>query len=65
MTSEKTVNACLVIIGNEILSGRTQDANLAYLAKGLNRVGGGMVSRLPSSHLISCQPPSWTLRWWW
>jgi molybdenum cofactor synthesis domain-containing protein len=39
MTSEKTVNACLVIIGNEILSGRTQDANLAYLAKGLNSVG--------------------------
>lgn len=39
MTSEKTVNACLVIIGNEILSGRTQDANLAYIAKGLNSVG--------------------------
>ena len=39
MTSEKIVNACLIIIGNEILSGRTQDANLAYLAKGLNSVG--------------------------
>src|SRR5581483_6969791 len=25
--------------GNEILSGRTQDANLAYIAKGLNEVG--------------------------
>jgi molybdenum cofactor synthesis domain-containing protein len=34
-----TVTACLLIIGNEILSGRTQDANLAYLAKGLNEVG--------------------------
>ncbi len=33
------VTACLLIIGNEILSGRTQDANLAYLAKGLNEVG--------------------------
>jgi molybdenum cofactor synthesis domain-containing protein len=33
------VTACLVIIGNEILSGRTQDANLAYLAAGLNDVG--------------------------
>jgi molybdenum cofactor synthesis domain-containing protein len=33
------VTACLVIIGNEILSGRTQDANLAFLAKGLNDVG--------------------------
>jgi molybdenum cofactor synthesis domain-containing protein len=35
----KAVTACLLIIGNEILSGRTQDANLAYLAKGLNEVG--------------------------
>jgi molybdenum cofactor synthesis domain-containing protein len=33
------VTACLVIIGNEILSGRTQDANLPYLSKGLNGVG--------------------------
>jgi molybdenum cofactor synthesis domain-containing protein len=39
MTSEKIVTACLVIIGNEILSGRTQDANLAYIAKGLNEIG--------------------------
>jgi molybdenum cofactor synthesis domain-containing protein len=38
-TAAKTVTACLLIIGNEILSGRTQDANLAYLAKGLNEVG--------------------------
>src|SRR5438067_11749278 len=35
----KTVPACGLIIGNEILSGRTQDANLAFLAKGLNEVG--------------------------
>ena len=33
------VTACVVIIGNEVLSGRTQDANLQYLAKGLNAVG--------------------------
>src|SRR3954452_16838605 len=39
MNSEKIVTACLLIIGNEILSGRTQDANLAYIAKGLNEVG--------------------------
>lgn len=31
--------ACLVIIGNEILSGRTQDANLQYLAKRLGEWG--------------------------
>jgi molybdenum cofactor synthesis domain-containing protein len=34
-----TVTACVLIIGNEILSGRTQDANLPYLAKALNAVG--------------------------
>lgn len=34
-----TVTACLVIIGNEILSGRTQDANLNHLALRLNSVG--------------------------
>ena len=37
--SERTVTAALVIIGNEILSGRTQDANLAFLATELNEVG--------------------------
>ncbi len=39
MSEEKTVRAALVIIGNEILSGRTQDANLQHLAKELNGVG--------------------------
>lgn len=33
------VSACLVIIGNEILSGRTQDKNLAHLAIKLNEAG--------------------------
>lgn len=33
------VSACLVIIGNEILSGRTQDKNLAHLALKLNEAG--------------------------
>jgi molybdenum cofactor synthesis domain-containing protein len=36
---ETIVTAAVLIIGNEILSGRTQDANLAYIAKGLNEVG--------------------------
>ena len=36
---EKTVTACVLIIGNEILSGRTQDVNLNYLAQGLNEAG--------------------------
>lgn len=33
------VTGCMLIIGNEILSGRTQDTNLAYLAKELNELG--------------------------
>ena len=37
--SERTVTAALIIIGNEILSGRTQDANLAFLAQALNEIG--------------------------
>ena len=28
---DRPVTACLIVIGNEILSGRTQDANLAPL----------------------------------
>ena len=31
--------ASLVIIGDEILSGRTEDKNLAYLAKWLDKLG--------------------------
>jgi molybdenum cofactor synthesis domain-containing protein len=37
--SDKVVTACLLVIGNEILSGRTKDANLAYLGAGLNEIG--------------------------
>lgn len=36
---EPVYTAAVVIIGNEILSGRTQDANLRYLAKELNAQG--------------------------
>ena len=39
MAEERIFRAALVIIGDEILSGRTQDANLAYLAKWLNVQG--------------------------
>jgi molybdenum cofactor synthesis domain-containing protein len=37
--AERAVTACVLIIGNEILSGRTQDANLAHLARELNEYG--------------------------
>lgn len=37
--SNRVVTACLLIIGNEILSGRTKDANLAFLGENLNEIG--------------------------
>ena len=39
----KTVTGCLLVIGNEILSGRTQDKNLSHLAIALNELGVRMV----------------------
>jgi molybdenum cofactor synthesis domain-containing protein len=39
MAQEKTVTACLIIIGDEVLSGRTQDANLSFLGENLNEAG--------------------------
>ena len=33
------VTAAVLVIGNEILSGRTQDANIAYVAAGLEKLG--------------------------
>ena len=37
--SDRVVSACLLVIGNEILSGRTQDKNLAAIAGQLNEWG--------------------------
>ena len=39
MTKNTKVNAAILIIGNEILSGRTQDTNTSTLAKWLNSLG--------------------------
>ena len=38
-SAERIVTAAVLVIGNEILSGRTQDTNLNYIATGLNEVG--------------------------
>ncbi|MGI9450893.1 MAG: competence/damage-inducible protein A [Geminicoccaceae bacterium] len=38
-SSKKPVTACLIVIGNEILSGRTVDANLPHIAKALGNIG--------------------------
>jgi molybdenum cofactor synthesis domain-containing protein len=39
MMQDQPVTACVIIIGNEILSGRTRDANLVYLATALGEIG--------------------------
>ncbi|MDB2515149.1 competence/damage-inducible protein A [Candidatus Pelagibacter bacterium] len=39
MTNNKKVNAAILIIGNEILSGRTQDTNTSTIALWLNSIG--------------------------
>ena len=37
--AKKLVTACVVLIGDEVLSGRTRDANLGFIAKHLNQTG--------------------------
>ncbi|MFT5396818.1 MAG: molybdenum cofactor synthesis domain-containing protein [Gammaproteobacteria bacterium] len=37
--NKKTKTAGVIIIGNEILSGRTQDLNIAYIGKNLEKLG--------------------------
>ena len=39
MEQSERITACLIIIGNEILSGRTQDANLAIIGKKCDALG--------------------------
>ena len=36
---KKTVTACVLLIGDEILSGRTKDSNLSHIAHQLNQIG--------------------------
>ena len=39
MTQNTKFNAAILIIGNEILSGRTQDTNTSTIAQWLNSIG--------------------------
>ena len=39
MSAEKTYTAAAIIIGNEVLSGRTRDANIQYLGTELTAIG--------------------------
>jgi molybdenum cofactor synthesis domain-containing protein len=51
MNSDST--AAVLIIGNEILSGKTQDANLSFLGQALARLG----IRLVEARVIRDEPP--------
>ena len=37
--ANEKISAAIIIIGNEILSGRTQDVNVATMSKWLNELG--------------------------
>lgn len=54
MASKKVVTAAVIVIGNEILSGRTQDVNLNYLARALNELGVRLVEArvIPDSEQV-------------
>lgn len=52
--SAHTVTAAILIIGNEILSGRTQDANLAHFAKTLG--ARGIVMK--EARVVADEPPA-------
>ena len=39
MTNKKEIIAAIIIIGNEVLSGRTKDLNTSTLAQWLNSLG--------------------------
>ena len=46
MTNKKEILAGIIIIGNEILSGRTQDLNVSFISKWLNEKNGISVNEV-------------------
>jgi molybdopterin-biosynthesis enzyme MoeA-like protein len=61
MTNNPT--ACLLIIGNEVLSGRTRDANLQYLATRLGEIGiplreARVIPDVPETIIAAVHEPS-------
>ena len=51
MDKKAKVNASILIIGNEILSGRTQDTNTSTLAIWLNSIGVNVAEVLSLIHI--------------
>ena len=44
--AKKKLNAAILIIGNEILSGRTQDLNVSFISNWLNIIVEYLVTKL-------------------
>ena len=59
MNDRTEVTACLIMIGNEILSGRTKDANLPFLAARLNEWG----VRLREARVVSDDRTAIVVTW--
>ena len=57
MLKNTKVNAAILIIGNEILSGRTQDTNTSTLATWLNSIG----VKVNELHYLLLEDPSLSL----
>jgi molybdopterin-biosynthesis enzyme MoeA-like protein len=54
--SDRLVTVCVVIIGNEILSGRTQDTNIAFLGERLNALGVRLMEARVIPAKTICEP---------
>jgi len=54
--SDRLVTVCVVIISNEILSGRTQDTNIAFLGERLNTLGVRLTEARVISAKTICEP---------
>ena len=62
MSKETSVTACCLIIGNEVLSGRTKDANLGWLAERLTDMGIRMAEArvIPDDEEVIINVINWT-----
>ena len=50
MRKDKKINSAILVIGDEILSGRTQDLNVSFLSKWLNENCGITVDEVRIIH---------------
>ena len=71
---KKKVNAAIIIIGNEILSGRTQDKNISFITNWLNskcgievrevRIIPDVQKTITNNVLLLSKKFNYVLNWW-